>query len=891
MAHFLALEGSRFKRSHQHSIVPVHGLESMLNCAEMTMSFKMVDGETKAYHRAMDYIHRPVAFEDMCVYYFYEHVEVVKKQYLDKEKEYFDLQDDHPLKGTYVAIYRERKAVPTFGWHWLPSTKDLGSMLEYKDEYHPFFGKRETYCRRFLILFHPFRSADDLVAGVDSLTHQNRFREVINSIDPEMLQVANNIQDIGNSMNSKMPDNLLLSSTELEEEINRDKEKQNDESDDGLMDHLMGDLATYLASSSQSQEGADMEERTKFEPSFANYSYTGQMDVETGDAFGYEEESDSHFIPNTISQDHDSLSPRFQVSTQQLNSLLLTNQVGVSSSRVDFLADGSAGSIVEFGRLRNLDPNQQLAFQIIVATYVLTFYDEALDSSSGSTFVLVQEEKPKLKMLAKPRDPTCHQRLRLLVTGPAGAGKSAILESMIIYCRKFSREIGHIFEPNRTIVMSSLTGSSAMSIGGDTTARRFGLRMKSNVRLDDIRYFEDTRLCIVDEVGFMDYDKDLAKLNERLRGITQNRVDEPFGDMNIVFLGDFHQLEPVGGNALYNHQNSLHWEQALNCMVELEGTHRFRNCPLYSAMMPEIREGKVSKDMRELLNTRYVDGVKVKLPKGGRVKFATFYNKERAEINASVFRDCLKIGHSQIDDCDVPKNAIIIRSRATWARNNNPLTPAQHQTLYEECNESQIKDSNRKRADPFLCLFKGGEVMLTENTDVSNGIANGTTALFRKAVLKQGRAPTPIQMHGYYVYSVDIDDVDYLLLEWLDCEPYFTGTFRIHPKNGAFNVKFPIKEFGERFRVNAKVNLTYFPILLNTATTGHKLQGKSVDILVVSEWSKLANWAYVVLSRVRTLNGLFLLRKVPHNIDFAVNENCTRMEDNLRRTILVTPSV
>ena len=116
MAHFLALEGSRFKRSHQHSIVPVHGLESMLNCAEMTMSFKMVDGETKAYHRAMDYIHRPTAFENMCVYYFYEHVEVVKKQYLDKEKEYFDLHDDHPLKGTHVAVYRERKAVPTFGW-------------------------------------------------------------------------------------------------------------------------------------------------------------------------------------------------------------------------------------------------------------------------------------------------------------------------------------------------------------------------------------------------------------------------------------------------------------------------------------------------------------------------------------------------------------------------------------------------------------------------------------------------------------------------------------------------------------------------------------------------------------------------------------------------------
>jgi hypothetical protein len=36
----------------------------------------------------------------------------------------------------------------------------------------------------------------------------------------------------------------------------------------------------------------------------------------------------------------------------------------------------------------------------------------------------------------------------------------------------------------------------------------------------------------------------------------------------------------------------------------------------------------------------------------------------------------------------------------------------------------------------------------------------------------------------------------------------------------------------------------------NFATTGHKLQGKSVNELVVAEWSKVKNWAYVVLSKV-----------------------------------------
>ena len=43
------------------------------------------------------------------------------------------------------------------------------------------------------------------------------------------------------------------------------------------------------------------------------------------------------------------------------------------------------------------------------------------------------------------------------------------------------------------------------------------------------------------------------------------------------------------------------------------------------------------------------------------------------------------------------------------------------------------------------------------------------------------------------------------------------------------------------------------PVILNNATTGHKLQGSSVDNLFVHQWKYVQNWAYVVLSRVRTM--------------------------------------
>jgi hypothetical protein len=53
--------------------------------------------------------------------------------------------------------------------------------------------------------------------------------------------------------------------------------------------------------------------------------------------------------------------------------------------------------------------------------------------------------------------------------------------------------------------------------------------------------------------------------------------------------------------------------------------------------------------------------------------------------------------------------------------------------------------------------------------------------------------------------------------------------------------------------------MNQFSFVSNSATTGHKLQGKTVASILVYEWTyKFVNWAYVVLSRVKTVTGLFL---------------------------------
>ena len=52
-----------------------------------------------------------------------------------------------------------------------------------------------------------------------------------------------------------------------------------------------------------------------------------------------------------------------------------------------------------------------------------------------------------------------------------------------------------------------------------------------------------------------------------------------------------------------------------------------------------------------------------------------------------------------------------------------------------------------------------------------------------------------------------------------------------------------------------------FGVLINTATTERKLQGMSMDYITIVSWFYGAkNWVYVILSRVRKVNGLYLCK-------------------------------
>jgi len=184
----------------------------------------------------------------------------------------------------------------------------------------------------------------------------------------------------------------------------------------------------------------------------------------------------------------------------------------------------------------------------------------------------------------------------------------------------------------------------------------FGLFGYETATQDDRKLFENTRLNIIDEVSFASYEKKkqgLEKLSLRLKSLTNStRMGYPYGTIPLVFLGDFRQLEAIGSKSALYHSHSMCFEQAITHLVELQGSHRFRNCPVMSEMMPTIRnsgmpdmtnESDQSKDYRTVLNKACVIGQSgVSMPDISEIQFAVQKNKTRCQINSILFKEYLK---------------------------------------------------------------------------------------------------------------------------------------------------------------------------------------------------------------------------------------------------------
>jgi hypothetical protein len=170
MAHFLALNESRFWFSHKNIYLPVIAIESYLQNADTTGTFRMVGGKPTWYHRGMDYIYRPKEMEKLSLLDFSERTKsITYAQAKSEGRETFQFTKDHPFQKSYCVMNRDQQCIASFPWTWLQSTaKWTQSSRTNISTSHKDFKIREEYCRRFMMLFMPFRSMDDFLENTDN---------------------------------------------------------------------------------------------------------------------------------------------------------------------------------------------------------------------------------------------------------------------------------------------------------------------------------------------------------------------------------------------------------------------------------------------------------------------------------------------------------------------------------------------------------------------------------------------------------------------------------------------------------------------------------------------------------------------------------------------------
>jgi len=82
---------------------------------------------------------------------------------------------------------------------------------------------------------------------------------------------------------------------------------------------------------------------------------------------------------------------------------------------------------------------------------------------------------------------------------------------------------------------------------------------------------------------------------------------------------------------------------------------------------------------------------------------------------------------------------------------------------------------------------------------------------------------------------------------------------------------------GEVVKFWAGIELSQFPVLVNHATTIHKLQGQTLSHLYISNFSYQRNWIYVALSRVTKREGLFLRSRIDRSKNFTPHSDLKSM--------------
>ncbi len=189
----------------------------------------------------------------------------------------------------------------------------------------------------------------------------------------------------------------------------------------------------------------------------------------------------------------------------------------------------------------------------------------------------------------------------VLLTGPAGAGKTFVLNQFIRIAKSEGKHVS----------VTATTGLAATHLGGTTIHSWSGIGISDEIPHGFVEHMakgrkeiiEKTDVLIIDEISMLhDYRLDMVDTVCRLvRG-----KDEPFGGIQIIMSGDFFQLPPInrgdsraGGFVV----NSKVWQLLDPTICYLEEQHR-QDDEILLDILNSLRAGELRRHHAEKLLER-----------------------------------------------------------------------------------------------------------------------------------------------------------------------------------------------------------------------------------------------------------------------------------------------
>jgi len=351
--------------------------------------------------------------------------------------------------------------------------------------------------------------------------------------------------------------------------------------------------------------------------------------------------------------------------------------------------------------------------------------------------------------------------------------------------------------------------------------------------------WKSCKVLIVDEVSMMSqYMFDL--LNKLAKYIRRN--DRPFGNIQVLFFGDFFQLPPIGDPFIETSGKfcfeSPEWEEVFPKSQTIQLTQYFRQKdPVFTNILHYVRWGIFNDDCINALTEHTNNPTVIETFKKLDIKpVRIFPTKAKAnEVNNNEFNklegDIICFKPIKRTDCKV------------YIDSGLPIEPE----IIEFCCKLNDKDIEREIAnlvsilpmEEEIQLKRGAVVMLSYNLDVERGLVNGSQGI---------------------LYDFEERLFDFVLKgendgskkEQIKCAypvvKFYNGLIEVIPFVVFQNHQYPT------------IVIKHIPLRLAWALTIHKMQGTTLEYAEIDIGKEIfeVGQTYVALSRLKSMDGLLI---------------------------------